>query len=394
MFLTGPGVPILPSGYTQYKGYRMMKRGTEAIFLDVGGTLLELGDPAQAYRTILGRHGYHVTKDQVRSWVREAQEETGPVSSGCGSDLCGADFTISASKEEARREDLIAAILRKASVKEHFDSCRKEILDSWLREPVFRLFPETVSTLKQLKESGFLLGAVSNWEPRLPELCENLGIGRYFDFMLISEAQGYAKPGIRLFELALERAATRPEKVIHVGNDAMEDIQPAESLGIRAVLLQRNGSKGKEHSPRIPSLKEVLPLARASAWIRGRVVSGKGEAAGFTGLPWVREQVASGFNFRPFPGTLNLRLERAQDLAMWKELRSQPGQFLEPEKGYCAAKCFPVSVEGQVSGAIVLPAVPSYPSNVVELLAPVNLREALGLGDGGAVTIALVPPAT
>ena len=212
--------------------------------------------------------------------------------------------------------------------------------------------------------------------------------------MLISEAQGYAKPGIRLFELALERAATRPEKVIHVGNDAMEDIQPAESLGIRAVLLQRNGSKGKEHSPRIPSLKEVLPLARASAWIRGRVVSGKGEAAGFTGLPWVREQVASGFNFRPFPGTLNLRLERAQDLAMWKELRSQPGQFLEPEKGYCAAKCFPVSVEGQVSGAIVLPAVPSYPSNVVELLAPVNLREALGLGDGGAVTIALVPPAT
>ncbi|MFB3067731.1 MAG: DUF120 domain-containing protein [Acidobacteriota bacterium] len=50
-------------------------------------------------------------------------------------------------------------------------------------------------------------------------------------------------------------------------------------------------------------------------------------------------------------------------------------------------------MEGQVSGAIVLPAVPSYPNNVVELLAPVNLREALGLGDGGAVTIALVPPA-
>ncbi len=58
---------------------------TKAIFLDVGGTLLELGDPAQAYRTILGKNGYHVTKDQVRSWVREAQEETGPVSSGCES---------------------------------------------------------------------------------------------------------------------------------------------------------------------------------------------------------------------------------------------------------------------------------------------------------------------
>ena len=366
---------------------------TKAIFLDVGGTLLELGDPAQAYRAILDRHGYQATKEQVRSWVREAQEETGPVSSGWASDLVGSDFTISASQEEARRQALIAAILRKAGVKRHFDSCRKEIWASWLKEPVFRLFPETVSTLKQLKESGFLLGAVSNWEPRLLELCENLGIGRYFDFMLISETQGYAKPGIRLFELALERAATRPEKVIHVGNDAVEDIQPAESLGIRAVLLQRNGSQGMGHSPWIPSLKEVLPLARASAWIRGRVVSGTGEAAGFTSLPWVREQMESGFHFKPFSGTLNLRLERAEDLAIWKELRSQPGQLLEPEKGYCAARCYPVSVEGQVSGAIVLPAVPSYPSNVVELLAPVNLREALGLVDGGAVTIALVPPA-
>jgi len=366
---------------------------TKAIFLDVGGTLLELGDPAAAYRAILNRNGYHATKEQVRAWVREAQEETGSLSSRRASDLCGSDFTISASKEEARREDLIAAILRKAGVKKHFDSCRKEIWDSWLKEPVFRLFPETVSSLKQLKEAGFLLGAVSNWEPRLLELCENLGIGRYFDFMLISETQGHAKPGFRLFELALERAATRPEKVIHVGNDLVEDIQPAESLGIRAVLLQRNGSKGMDHSPRIPSLKEVLPLARASGWIRGRVVSGTGEAAAFTRLPWVREQVASGFHFKPFPGTLNLRLERAEDLAIWKELRSQPGQILEPEKGYCAARCYPVSVEGQVSGAIVLPAVPSYPNNVVELLAPVNLREALGLDDGGAVTIALVPPA-
>ncbi len=371
-----------------------MKVSTETIFLDVGGTLLELGDPPQAYRAILDRHGYHATKDQVRSWVKEAQEETGPVSSGLASDLVGSDFTISASQEEARRQALIAAILRKAGVKKHFDSCRKEIWASWLKEPVFRLFPETVSTLKQLKESGFLLGAVSNWEPRLLELCENLGIGRYFDFMLISETQGYAKPGMRLFELALERAATRPEKVIHVGNDPVEDIQPAESLGIRAVLLQRDGSKGMDHSPRIPSLKGVLPLARASAWIRGRVVSGTGEAADFTRLPWVTEQVASGFHFKPFPGTLNLRLEGAQDLAMWKELRSQPGQLLEPEKGFCAARCYPVSVEGQVSGAIVLPAVPSYLSNAVELLAPVYLREALGLGDGAAVTIALVPAAT
>ncbi len=76
---------------------------------------------------------------------------------------------------------------------------------------------------------------------------------------------------------------------------------------------------------------------------------------------------------------------------MWKELRSHPGKTLEPETGYCAARCYPVSVEGRISGAIVLPEAPSYTTDVVELLAPVNLREALKLGDGATVTVALSP---
>ena len=382
MFLTGRFRGT--SGYTD----RAMIGATKAIFLDVGGTLLELGDPESAYAEILDQYGYPATREQIGAWIRKAQEETGPVvSSGSG-----LSFKVSASEEQARREDLIAVFLREAGVKKHVDSCRQEIWDSWVRTPVFRLFPETLPLLRGLKESGFLVGAVSNWEPRLQELCENLGIAQYFDFMVVSEAQGYAKPGMRLFELALERAATRPEEVIHVGNDPVEDIEPAESLGIRAVLLQRDGTAEIHHSPRISSLKEVLPLARALGWLRGRIVSGKGEAAAFTQLPWVRKQVADGFHFEPYPGTLNLRLERTQDKTMWKELRSHPGKTLEPETGYCAARCYPVNVEGQISGVIVLPEVPSYPTDAVELLAPVNLRDALKLGDGSAITIALSQP--
>jgi FMN phosphatase YigB (HAD superfamily) len=166
-------------------GTVFMKRGTKAIFLDVGGTLLEMGDPESAYADILGQYGYSATREEIGAWIRTAQEETGPVvSSGSG-----ARFKVSASKEQARREDLIGVFLREAGVKKHLDSCRKEIWDSWVKAPVFRLFPETLPLLKGLKESGFLVGAVSNWEPRLQELCENLGIARYFDFMVVSEAQ-------------------------------------------------------------------------------------------------------------------------------------------------------------------------------------------------------------
>ena len=365
-----------------------MTSGTKAIFLDVGGTLLDLGDPGAAYADILDQYGYPSTREQIGTWIRKAQEETGPVvSSGYGS-----EFKVSAEKEQARREVLIAVFLREAGVRKHFDSCRKGIWDSWVNAPAFHLFPETIPMLQELKESGFLVGAVSNWEPRLQELCENLGIAHYFDFMVVSEAHGYAKPGIRLFELALERAGTRPEETIHVGNDPVEDIEPAELLGIRAVLIQRGGSDEIHHSPRISSLNEVLPLARARAWLRGRVVSGKGEAAAFTKLPWVQKQAAGGFHFEPYPGTLNLQLEGDRDREVWKELRSHPGKTLEPETGYCSARCYPVSVEGRIAGAIVLPEVSSESTDVVEVLAPVNLRDALKLGKGVAVTIALFPP--
>lgn len=44
---------------------------------------------------------------------------------------------------------------------------------------------------------------------------------------------------------------------------------------------------------------------------------------------------------------------------------------------------------GKIHGAVVMPQVPNYPDDLVEVLAPVNLREALRLKDGDAVEVAI-----
>jgi CTP-dependent riboflavin kinase len=123
--------------------------------------------------------------------------------------------------------------------------------------------------------------------------------------------------------------------------------------------------------------------------LRGRVVSGRGEAAGFTRLPWVQAQVAQRLGFVLYPGTLNLEVEPADDAAMWKRLRTCSGVAIDPAPGYCPARCYPVSVEGQISAAILLPLVPEYPERSVEVIAPVSLRETLHLGDGHVLTLIL-----
>jgi CTP-dependent riboflavin kinase len=120
------------------------------------------------------------------------------------------------------------------------------------------------------------------------------------------------------------------------------------------------------------------------ATIRGIVCEGEGEARGFTQLDWVRAQFRHKLGFDPYPGTLNLQIENAGALARW---RMQPGISIEPSPGYCAAKCFRVQLNGQVSAAWIIPTVPGYPEDIVELMAPVLLREALNLRNGDTVSI-------
>lgn len=130
-------------------------------------------------------------------------------------------------------------------------------------------------------------------------------------------------------------------------------------------------------------------MKRSGGRLSGVVVSGRSEAAGFVEVPWVREALGRVLGSEPFPGTLNLRLAAETARESWQALRaSDRGRALEPaDAGFCAATLFPVSVAGTVPGAIVLPHVDGYPSDVVELAADRSLRQALGLVDGSEVEV-------
>ena len=121
--------------------------------------------------------------------------------------------------------------------------------------------------------------------------------------------------------------------------------------------------------------------------IRGRVFTGVGVAAGYTQSGWVVEQVRERFGFEPYPGTLNVRVDGAEGLEALAAVRAGQGVALEPAPGNCAARCYPARVAGKQVAAVVVPLVAGYPDDVLELLAPVRLRDALGLRDGDLVEV-------
>jgi riboflavin kinase len=118
--------------------------------------------------------------------------------------------------------------------------------------------------------------------------------------------------------------------------------------------------------------------------IRGIVCAGQGQGRSFTRLDWVRRQFRDKLGFDPYPGTLNLQIEERAALARW---RAHPGIAIEPSPGYCAAKCHRVRIDAKVDAVWIVPQVPGYREDVVELIAAVSLRESLHLQDGDAVWI-------
>lgn len=108
----------------------------------------------------------------------------------------------------------------------------------------YKLYDDSLSTLIELQDRGYRLGLISNFEGWLEKLLIELEVGHLFDTTVISALEGLEKPDPAIYELALGRADVDPSAAAHVGDSPANDADPAASVGMRAVLLDRDGVYG------------------------------------------------------------------------------------------------------------------------------------------------------
>lgn len=124
--------------------------------------------------------------------------------------------------------------------------------------------------------------------------------------------------------------------------------------------------------------------------IAGTVMSGTGRAAFFTQLEWVNRQCVEKLGFEPYPGTLNLMVS-ASDRKRLMRVQAFPGVLLTPpDDAHCAGLVYPILI-GKIPGAIIRPEtrVRTHGEAIVEVLAPVCLRDAFTLNDGDSVSFTI-----
>jgi phosphoglycolate phosphatase len=125
----------------------------------------------------------------------------------------------------------------------------------------------------------------------------------------------------------------------------------------------------------------------------GQLIRGLGKAADFTQVDWVRNQLIELAGIDPHPGTVNLALAEETQRALWRQWRSLPGEIIEPgDPAFCQARCYPARIARRIPAAIILPEVPGYPEDKLELVAALPVREHLSIGEGGRITVELCRP--
>jgi len=121
--------------------------------------------------------------------------------------------------------------------------------------------------------------------------------------------------------------------------------------------------------------------------IKGKVVTGLGESGKFLAIDWVNQQVSDTFKFTPFCGTLNIDVE---DPSIQRKLiQRDAGRIVAPDPGFCDAVIARGRINGRYECGVIIPLVPNYPENILEIVAPVQLKDALGIDDGDEVELEL-----
>ncbi len=161
--------------------------------------------------------------------------------------------------------DSYCEFIRQLGVKEHADQMAWELLQaghSLFAANVASLYNDTVPALERLRADGYKLAIVSNWDTPLDPLTERLGIAKYFDVITASHDTRVrsAKPDPHIFEYTLKAVGVSAEETVHVGDTYEADIVGARNVGIRPILIDREGSQTGKWEETIRSLTELPEL--------------------------------------------------------------------------------------------------------------------------------------
>ena len=234
---------------------------TKAVFFDFFATLIFWKQPLHVtLRKVVNQYQLRPdwsVYDEARAILTEAYEASKP--------------TNNIRDTIFRQLDAYCTFLRKLGVHEHVEQIAWEVLQyehALFSRNNATLYEDVLPTLDRLQQMNLKIGIISNWDTPLHAMVEELGLAPYFDVIVASHDQRVrnAKPNAAIFEYALNVVSVSAEEAVHVGDSFEADIRGAHAAGLRAILLDRDGTQTgqwRETIRTLHALPDLLSVNRA-----------------------------------------------------------------------------------------------------------------------------------
>jgi putative hydrolase of the HAD superfamily len=224
----------------------------KAVLFDVDFTLFRPGPELgpEGYRRVGERHGLTLDPASYESARAHAIE------------------SLQANRELVHDEEIWIAFTEQIVLGMGGDpggarACATDMVREWERHENFSLYEDALPVLDELRRHRLRIGLVSNGQRDLEEFTQHHRLG--VDAVVGSKAHGRVKPHASIFVAALAALDAAADETVMVGDSLEDDIEGARALGIRAILLDRDGLK-PDAEDRIDTLL-ALPAALGLAHV-------------------------------------------------------------------------------------------------------------------------------
>ena len=228
-----------------------MASGITAVTFDAGSTLLFPHPSVGAvYSEIMAGHGLELRPALLETTFRDVWRQA----------VAGPRTVINPDADKQWWYDVVARVLQRLNTSvPGYDALFEDLWAAFAQPSRWRLHDQATTVLAELCARGYRLAVLSNWDDRLPNLIEALGLSRYFEALFVSCEVGAEKPDIRIFRHAQECFGLPAAQILHVGDSPVHDAEGACNAGWQYVLL--GTTHGDQENGRvIACLSELLPL--------------------------------------------------------------------------------------------------------------------------------------
>ena len=127
----------------------------------------------------------------------------------------------------------------------------KEMFEYWIKPPIFE---ESKQFFQDCPVPIYIVSNIDRAD--ILEAIDFHGLNPQAVFTS-EDAKSY-KPRNELFELALKKTGLSADEVLHIGDSLSSDIKGANSVGINAIWINRNGKDILDNITAVSNLLEVL----------------------------------------------------------------------------------------------------------------------------------------